>query len=98
MRRAFFFLCLLLLSFASFAEDGYRLWLRYDKIEDAALLQQYKSKIGSIVLNGASSPTLTVAKKELLAGLQGLLGTKIAEVKTAINNSVAVCINPPACG
>jgi len=94
--KVLLFFVLFMQAIASKAEDGYRLWLRYDKINDAALLQQYKRKIGSIVLN-ATSPTLTVAKEELLRGLQELLGTKINEAKTAINNSVVVCINPLAC-
>ena len=69
-------LLLLILSLStvacSFAEDGYRLWLRYDKIDNGNLLQQYRSRISGIVVNG-SSPTLTVAKNELLNGLEGLL-------------------------
>lgn len=33
---------LVLNSFLAYAEDGYRLWLRYDKVDDARLLSQYK--------------------------------------------------------
>ena len=76
-----------------FAEDGYRLWLRYDKIDDNTLLQQYRNQISSIVLNG-SSPTLTVAGKELLAGLQGLLGKKIPEAKEIKSGSIALQRKP----
>ena len=31
----------------SFAETGYRLWLRYDRIENRALLEKYNSQIKS---------------------------------------------------
>ncbi|HEX8315627.1 MAG TPA: alpha-glucuronidase family glycosyl hydrolase [Flavisolibacter sp.] len=78
------------------AEDGYRLWLRYDKVNDAALLQQYRDRIKSVYFSG-SSPTQLVAKKELLNGLQGLLGKKINETSTITTNTLVVCINPNAC-
>jgi len=55
------------------AEDGYRLWLRYDLIDNKALLQQYRNELSS-VLFPATGPMLTAAKQELLTGLQGLLG------------------------
>lgn len=94
-----FFLCLLLFSvaFLAKAEDGYRLWLRYDKLADAALLQRYKNQIKSVYFPG-SSPTQLVAKTELLKGLQGLFGQKAIEAKTLANNSLVVCLNATACG
>jgi len=55
------------------AEDGYRLWLRYDLIDDKALLQQYRQQLAAIDFD-ANSPVLETAKNELLTGLQGLLG------------------------
>src|SRR5690349_9259600 len=64
---------LLFLSILCQAEDGYRLWLRYDKIEDAVLLSGYAKKISSINFEG-TSPVLLNAKKELWTALSGLLG------------------------
>jgi len=58
------------------AEDGYRLWLRYDKINDAALLYKYRAAIRSVNISGCS-PTLLVVKDELHDGLPGLLDKKI---------------------
>jgi alpha-glucuronidase len=55
------------------AENGYDLWLRYQKIEDAALLQKYQRQIKGIKVSG-DSPTLKVALTELERGLKGLLG------------------------
>src|SRR4051812_47292977 len=52
------------------AEDGYRLWLRYDRVENAP-------PIPAVVLTtptGRESPTLAAAWKELTEGLTGLLG------------------------
>src|SRR5215471_4246126 len=71
------------------AEDGYRLWLRYDKVDNAALLEQYRNRINTIVING-SSPTITAAKTELLTGLQGLLDKKIPEAKDLKSNCVVI--------
>ncbi|HET6540825.1 MAG TPA: alpha-glucuronidase family glycosyl hydrolase, partial [Chryseolinea sp.] len=48
-----------------FAEDGYRLWLRYDPINNPGLLKEYKAAIQSLYLE-KTTPTLTVAKTELL--------------------------------
>jgi len=58
------------------AEDGYRLWLRYDKIQDEKLLSAYQNAIQTIVIQG-NSETTDVIKNELKTGLSGLLGTKI---------------------
>ncbi len=58
-----------------YAEDGYRLWLRYDKVADARLLLQYKKDLANVYIPG-ESPTLTVIRKELDQGLTGLLGSK----------------------
>ncbi len=66
----------LLLSTPIRAEDGYRLWLRYDKISDQALLGHYKKNIQSITIKG-SSPTLDIIRKELSNGISGLFGTGI---------------------
>ena len=81
MRKACIIFCFVLCSGMVFAEDGYRLWLRYDKIDDPALLQLYRNQINAVFFSG-NSPTLTVAKKEMLNGLQGLLGEKISATES----------------
>lgn len=86
------FVLLLILLVASpylFAEDGYRLWLRYDKIDNSSLLQQYRNQINSVIANGIS-PTLLVAKNELLNGLQGLLDKKFTVSKEQKTNSIII--------
>lgn len=59
------------------AEDGYRLWLRYDRLADEQLRQTYLQQIRSLAFD-ADSPTLRVAKEELRRGLKGLLGSDIS--------------------
>ncbi len=77
------------LTSSVYAEDGYRLWLRYDKIDDAKLLQEYSKKIISIKIAGAST-TFSAAREELINGLQGLLGKKITEQNTIGDGTVLV--------
>ncbi|WP_028787241.1 alpha-glucuronidase family glycosyl hydrolase [Terrimonas ferruginea] len=68
-------LLLLLLGFALtplHAEDGYRLWLRYDAIKDQPKRQQYLSQLSSIYIDDEN----TAAKNELTIALSGLLEKK----------------------
>ncbi|HEY6955014.1 MAG TPA: alpha-glucuronidase family glycosyl hydrolase [Flavisolibacter sp.] len=84
-----FALCylLLLLAVCARADDGYRLWLRYDKITDYNLLQQYRRQVSSLLFYG-NSPTLAVAKEELKTGLKGLLDKTIADVASPTEGTV----------
>ena len=75
--------------FYLYAENGYRLWLRYDKTDDAKLLSQYQKEITGIQFNNTSA-TLDVAKKELLQGLQGLLNKTIADQSLITNGTLIV--------
>ena len=77
---------LLLLSIASIAkaEDGYRLWLRYDKIKNAGLLSAYRQQLSSVAFIG-NSASLLAARAELSMGLQGLTGQPVAFIPTASN-------------
>ena len=75
MRTAIF---LLLFAFAlgaddARAEDGYRLWLRYDLITDGSLLHDYRQALASVQFP-APTPMLAAARNELFTGLHGLLG------------------------
>jgi alpha-glucuronidase len=65
------------------AEDGSRLWLRYDPIADSTRRAALRAAITSIVISPAS-PTLRVAADELEKGAGGLLGAPIP-----IRNDVA---------
>lgn len=87
MKKLFLVLVQLLLVSSLKAEDGYRLWLRYEKINNVQTLQRYNRIINSIQVLG-NSPTVQAARYELLTGLSGLLGKKINEVKS--NESVLV--------
>lgn len=61
-------------------ETGYRLWLRYDKVSDPAILSEYRKSITGFIITG-NTPVLNSAREELTAGLSGLLGKEIPELK-----------------
>jgi alpha-glucuronidase len=82
------FLLVLLSSYAAQAEDGYRLWLRYDKITNPAVLQAYSKNITGLYLP-LSSPVLKAAALELTNGLGGLLGKTPRNLSAVIPGALA---------
>ncbi|MFC1551577.1 alpha-glucuronidase family glycosyl hydrolase [Candidatus Latescibacterota bacterium] len=74
----------------SLADDGYRLWMRYDRIEDTRMVEIYRKAISGVMMTG-SSPTLEIMRNELKQGLYGLLGMDIPFVtETAANGTIIV--------
>ncbi|MEK7724707.1 MAG: alpha-glucuronidase family glycosyl hydrolase, partial [Acidobacteriota bacterium] len=80
----------LMLFFVAFtqADDGYRLWLRYDSLplQNAKI---YKTQIKSVNVIGNSS-TMAKAREELKEGLKGLLTIDISGVAIIKNGSLVV--------
>lgn len=71
------------------AEDGYRLWLRYDKILDQQLLASYQSKIKAFYME-ENSPIFTAAEDELRIGLNDLLGKRITKVSDVNKHGIVI--------
>ena len=90
---AFLFSVACLISFTLRAEDGYRLWLRYDPISDASTLAAYRQQIKGWRVEG-ESPTLAVAKRELQEGLNGLLNQTIPMASDASQPGLVVAGTP----
>ena len=67
---------LLLATTTASAEDGYRLWFRYDSLP-ASAAAAYRSQITSLVVDG-KSPTFEIIRDELTDGLAKLLGKSIS--------------------
>lgn len=88
----FLFVSIILFNSISIADDGYRLWLKYDKIPNKTLRNQYLKQISSFYFEG-NSPTIQVAKEELSIGLKGLLGKNIQEAKSIKSNGTIIAAN-----
>jgi hypothetical protein len=74
-RKIFFsFLILLLAGNILIAEDGYKLWLRYDRIKNGPALKQYGSLLKQIITE--NDATASIVATELLAGIEGITGRK----------------------
>lgn len=89
MKICFLYAFLFFTSSALMAEDGYRLWLRYDKIQDAAVLKKYQAAVRAVVFE-TRSVNQVVAKTELLNGLKGLLGGPVSAKKEIVTGSLVV--------
>jgi alpha-glucuronidase len=72
MRILTVFITFLSIHFATHAENGYELWLRYKKIDNTVLLNQYKKQIVAPAVLG-TTPIMITSKNELENGLRGLL-------------------------
>jgi alpha-glucuronidase len=75
------------------AEDGYRLWLRYDREKDKNLITQYKVHATELVIE-SNDPVITAAREELQEGLKGLIGKKIP-VRKKVSRDGAIIIGTP---
>ncbi len=69
---------LLFLAAPATADDGYRLWLRYDAVTDEALLEHYSDAISAVLVEGAS-PTAEIIRAELHSALEAMLGHAVDE-------------------
>jgi len=74
------------------AEDGYRLWLRYDRLPEQAAAN-YQNKITQIIVGG-NSPTMVALRTELETGCSGLLGTPVP-ISEEITRSGALVAGTP---
>ncbi|MFA5555406.1 MAG: alpha-glucuronidase family glycosyl hydrolase [Phycisphaerae bacterium] len=63
-------------------DDGYRLWLKYDTIQNEKLLKSYRSLISSVIVPGQSEMS-TIIREEISKGLAGLLGKEISVNKSS---------------
>jgi alpha-glucuronidase len=83
------FLLLLAIAAPGRAEDGYRLWLRYDAIE-SPLRERYAAQATEIVVD-APGATAAAAGSELERGLSGLLASHI-QVHRRLDRDGAVLV------
>ena len=73
------------------ADDGYRLWLKYDLLSNAAARTTARQAAQFIVAEGAS-PVLKTAAAELQRGLQDLLGQPVPVLGKAKSTSRGILL------
>ncbi|MGH9836259.1 MAG: alpha-glucuronidase family glycosyl hydrolase [Blastocatellia bacterium] len=83
---------MLLTGAAVKAEDGYRLWLRYDPLPKQ-MIEVYRPRVTSIVALGGSA-TFDAIRAELINGCTGLLGSPIAAAES-VDRDGAVVVGAP---
>lgn len=76
-----------------FAEDGYRMWLKYDQITSPSHKSQYQVLVNSVYLPG-DSETINAIRHELDLAVSGLLGNDYTRLKS--ENSASLVISKPA--
>jgi len=73
------------------ADDGYRLWLKYDRIPYSQLGKEYQNLIRGWLVIGESE-TMTAVRAELETGLNGLLGKKIPALTKPRKGCLIACV------
>ncbi|MFN3850119.1 MAG: alpha-glucuronidase family glycosyl hydrolase [Spirosomataceae bacterium] len=72
-------LLIVFIGFNAKADDGYRLWLKYDLIKNPTKIAEYKRLSNSIKSEFQETPIIKTAQKELKIGLESLLGIKVSK-------------------
>lgn len=70
-------------------EDGYRLWLKYDPLQDSKKVKAYRGQLRSVAVNGTSQ-TDEIIRQELSVALKGLLGESPKFAKSLSSNQLVI--------
>jgi alpha-glucuronidase len=84
------FLVFILLMQTAFAEDGYRLWLKYSPVKEAKRIKEYNNLTSSVFIEG-NSPTVSIILNEFSFALKGLLDKPIRH-SDVIENGTIACV------
>ncbi|WP_408082713.1 alpha-glucuronidase family glycosyl hydrolase [Flavobacterium plantiphilum] len=88
-KKAVLFLFILLSLQKMSAQKDYKLWLQYNKVEDATILNSYRSTIKGVHAFG-NSETIAIATKEIEQGLSSLLGQEIHKINNENSANIIV--------
>ncbi|HEY0740729.1 MAG TPA: alpha-glucuronidase family glycosyl hydrolase [Chryseosolibacter sp.] len=92
MKRSWLIASLLLIFLSqATADNGYRLWLRYDRIADEATRGAYATLLRSYCIQG-NSKTFEVIRKEFELGLPSLLAQPVGYTASATEASLVIGI------
>jgi alpha-glucuronidase len=93
IKKILLFCIFIAITVGAFADDGYRLWLRYDKLPANNITTQYKKHLQQLIISG-SSATIQKATEELNNALTGLLGKTPVAVKDLKTNGTLIIGTP----
>ncbi len=74
-------------------DETYDLWLKYKKVDNPALLEEYRQLISFVSIPG-DSKTMEVIRKELKKGLSGLLRRRIKETDSIAGDGTLIIGTP----
>lgn len=83
---------LLFMSAITKAEDGYRLWLRYDALPKE-MIDVYRPQLTSLIVSGDTA-TLRAIREELVSGCNGLLNTSLSTAND-VDSDGALIVGTP---
>jgi alpha-glucuronidase len=86
-------ICIFTIIIPAKAEDGSKLWLRYNKISDSQVLASYNKSISGFMIEGKSGTSLAV-NNELNFALNGLLGRQVSSVGSIKSDGVIIVGTP----
>ncbi|WP_114792643.1 alpha-glucuronidase family glycosyl hydrolase [Niabella yanshanensis] len=87
MKKIIFILFVLFSCIIVKGNDGYKLWLEYQKVSAPRLVRQYNEAISGIVVKSQSA-TLKIAESELRLALERMLDKKISPLNIAAHNAI----------
>ncbi len=79
------------------ADDGYRLWLRYDQVSDSTRLHEYRAAASELHMP-SGSPTLEVARAELTDALRTMLDVELPSAGSTPRPGAILVGTPGASG
>lgn len=96
MKNLVSLILLCLSAFQAFADDGYKLWLKYEPLADKAQMKYYRARLQTIYAD-TSNPSVKVAVEEVLLATKGLLDLT-PQIRTSGSNGLHLRINPETPG
>ena len=91
MKKIILLIMVLMSSSVIMADDGYKLWLNYAKVDNEPLRETYAKQISSVVYQ-SESPVIQSAIKEMKTALAALIGKDIAATRTANESAGAIVL------
>ncbi|MFA9189303.1 alpha-glucuronidase family glycosyl hydrolase [Flavobacterium sp. FBOR7N2.3] len=85
-------LSFLIVPFNMSAQEDYKLWLQYKKVQETKMASNYQSKINGIHALG-NSETIQAATKEIQLGLSGLLAYEVSLQQNANKENMLILGN-----